>query len=135
MGHAMILITLLLSISIVETRKHLENQTEEGETFPFQFQSSVKGKDVVDKEKDTLVTCGLCKLVVFKLQNKVGSCKSKAKIMKMLDKFCDLLNVKPLKTPCKKFVTKHVNTLIDALVKALILCILVTCSVWAGPEE
>ncbi|XP_070698520.1 antimicrobial peptide NK-lysin [Pempheris klunzingeri] len=112
MSPAITIALLLLSTTVV---KSLEDQNKE-EDFPPQLKHDVRER--ADRHIEGVLqggslpgACCVCKNIVSKIKQKMGSDHSKKKIRQLLTNFCNRLKV--FKLICKR--TNFINKMIDAI--------------------
>ncbi|XP_030299164.1 antimicrobial peptide NK-lysin [Sparus aurata] len=105
MGPAISIALLLLSATVVRS---LVVQTEEEEDFPLQSQHGVKNAAIPG-------LCKGCVWIVSAVKKRLGSDHSKEKIRQLLDKACNWLKSKVLRSGCQRVMRKFRDKLINAI--------------------
>ncbi|KAM8736734.1 antimicrobial peptide NK-lysin-like [Acanthopagrus schlegelii] len=96
---------LLLSATVVRS---LVVRNEEKEDFPLQSQQGVRKAAFPG-------VCRGCVFIVSWVKKHLGSDHSKKKIRQLLDKACNWLKIKFLRSGCQKIMRKFRDKLIDAI--------------------
>ncbi|XP_071379869.1 saposin-C-like [Centroberyx affinis] len=106
---------LLLCALVVESWHSLEDRPEDHEDFPSMWKDYMERADHLTEEYEAFPGfCKACKVIISKVQKKLGGATAKDEISKLLDSACNRVG-KLIKGICKKILNKYKDKLIDAL--------------------